>query len=230
MSFDAHVQGNLCPDGFFAMLSVASLSSLSPRRFARPRQIGNTKSRSVSMRTYRFLFVCTFVAALALPAWSQNANQTSANGILGYLNPRTGSFSPLAQPSSDDVLPALTTVGGKFVVNFTITISSTLPTTDVISCGIDSVLVDLGSGFTLLESAAVAATRTGSSAKCTVTLPYSWTLASQTTDMVSLTYSIIVPATAAGAQFPNRTSNHGFATIKVPANGAITPFNLTATI
>jgi len=74
--------------------------------------------------------------------------------------------------------PTGTTGTGKFVVNFTITVASTLPTTDVSACGVTASLLDVGSTFEILESATFAATRSGSTAKFTVTIPYSWTLLS----------------------------------------------------
>jgi len=48
--------------------------------------------------------------------------------------------------------------------------------------------------------------------------------------MMLLSFNIVVPATTAGSQFPNRDSEHGFANIHVPANAATTTFNLTPTI
>lgn len=181
------------------------------------------------MRINKILVVSMCVAACALTAWSQNTNR-AASGIPGYLNPQTGAFSPMRTPSDEVNPPAGMPFTGKFVVNFTITIASTLSNTDVISCGVETLTLDNSSGFSFIEEATVAATRSGSSATCTVTLPYSWTLVSQPTDMVQLTFSLVAPASTAGPRLPNRLSTQTFAMIKVPANGATTTFTLTPTI
>jgi hypothetical protein len=167
------------------------------------------------------------LVALAVCAWGQNPT-ISQSRVPVQIDPTTGQFR-LLQPDVE-VLPLATPITGKFVVNFKITVASTLPATDVISCGVSSTLLDVGSTFEIFETATVAATRSGSTATCTVTLPYSWTLLTSTTDMVLLSYEILAPATTVGSPLPNRSSNHGFANIHVPASGATTTFNLTPTI
>lgn len=180
------------------------------------------------MQHCKTILVSMCLIALATSAWSQSPSFTHGKAPV-QIDPITGQFRMMQ--ADTEIQPfAGTTVTGKFVVNFTITVSSTLSTSDVISCGVTSTLLDTGSTFEILEGATVAATRSGSTAKCTVTIPYSWTLVTSTTDMVLLTFDINVPATTAGSQFPNRFSEHGFANIHVPANGATTTFNLTPTI
>jgi hypothetical protein len=175
------------------------------------------------------------VAALVISAPSATqANQAGfspglANGIPGYLDPRTGEFHPMpAHPASgmQAIIPFAATTG-KFVYNFTITISSTLPTSDVIACQSESTVYDTSSGREFDETAAVAGTRTGSTATCTVDIPYSWTLSS-TTDTVSQTETVTVPDNS--ASLPLRISSQTLAAIKVPASGSTTTTAVKFTI
>jgi len=122
----------------------------------------------------------------------------------------------------------VTTFAGKFVVNFTITVSSAIATTDKVACSVNASLSDniVGGGNFIVEEVEVAGTRSGSTVTCKATLPYSWNLVTPTTDTVSLTYSISsTPGTS-----PFRLSSQGIANIKVPANGATTTETVTATI
>jgi len=189
---------------------------------------------SQKVSTLCLLVVCTLGINLSL--WGQNASAT--RGIPGYMDPRTGIFHALPSPEIQDATveaPAVTTFGGKFVVNFTITVSSTIASTNKIGCEVSASLADVSGTFQnfISETASVAVTRgTASTVTCSVTIPYSWKLASSATDMVSLAYVITSPvevSTVAG-QFPTRTSSAGIATIKVPANGAITTEAVAATI
>ncbi|HEY6372114.1 MAG TPA: hypothetical protein VIX37_16175 [Candidatus Sulfotelmatobacter sp.] len=127
--------------------------------------------------------------------------------------------------------PALTTFGGKFVVNFTVTVSSAISTSAKIACAVAASLEDVSTLNFILENAEVAATRTGSTATCTVDIPYSWKLGSGSTDKVTLTYQIIAPIEATGSSLlPSRLSEQTIGTISVPANGSTTTETVTATI
>lgn len=188
----------------------------------------------LSHKLSTILVVCACFLGMNLSLWGQNA--AASHGILGYLDPRTGVFHSIPHPEVQDAeaeAPALTTFGGKFVATFTITVSSTIASTAKIGCEVSAVLSDAGSGNFIQEGAGSAVTRgTGSTVTCTVNLPYSWKLATGSTDMVSLSYSIQAPvaiSTAAG-EFPNRVSSQSLGTIKVPANGTTTNETITATI
>lgn len=174
------------------------------------------------------------VLGMSYSLWGQNA--TTVQGIRGYLDPRTGVFHALPQPELQDsaVEPAaLTTFGGKIVVNFTITVDSAIASTNKIGCSVTVGLIDTAGLNTITEQAGTAVTRgTGSTVSCSVTIPYSWKLASATTDSVGIQYFITSPvevATPAG-EFPTRTSSQSLPAIKVPVNGATTTETVTATI
>jgi len=159
----------------------------------------------------------------------------AGHGIIGTLDPQTGAFKPLINPTVVEDLeaaPEITTpTTGTFKVNFTITVKSTIPSADVIGCSVTASTIDLTSGHVIEEIAGVAATRAGSSATCTVTIPYSWVLTTPLTDTVSLTYAITSPSGGTGASaFPNRYSYQTISNGKVPVSGATTTINLNATI
>jgi hypothetical protein len=162
---------------------------------------------------------------------AQDASAT--HGILGYLDPKTGAFH-LLPALQDSEPPATTTVTGKIVANFTITVDSTVASTAKIGCEFEATLVDVTTGNTLLETAASAVTRgSGTTVTCTATIPYSWTLGSASTDKVSLSWGIVSPVTtsaSAPSGFPFRLSQHSMGTISVPANGATTTETIAATI
>lgn len=166
---------------------------------------------------------------LNINLWSQSV--PAVNGIRGYLDPHTGIFHSmphLAQDAADVPPPAA--FGGKFVFNFTITVASSLASTAKIICQAAATTDDVASTNLILETAAVTATRSGSTATCTVTIPYSWNLSSASSDRVSLTYQIIAGVPTSATPLATRTSEQSVATISVPANGATTTEAIAATI
>ena len=182
------------------------------------------------MKISRIILVVAFLLGLTHPGWSQQANGAAGRGIPGYLDPRTGEFRPLAQhEAQSEEIEATTPTTGKFVVSFTITISSSIPTADTISCGVTATLFETSTFHTVEELASVAASRTGSTATCTVTLPYSWVLSTPSSDTVNLSYSITVPGTT--VSLPSRTSIQTInGNLKVPGSGSTTNETVTATI
>jgi hypothetical protein len=76
------------------------------------------------------------------------------------------------------------------------------------------------------------ATVNGSTATCTVTLPYSWPLASPSTDTVELSYEIqVFSPTAPYDAYDDRYSEHTInRSLPMPANGATTSIDVTTTI
>jgi hypothetical protein len=213
----------------------SALARRSPRPEARPKN-NSTQWRCIvsqKLSTLCLSFACFLGMTLTL--WGQNA--AAVRGVPGYLNPQAGAF-PLLPHVDDQAVeaPAATTFGGKIVVNFTITVSSAIASTNKIGCNVGLALED-GLGTTsqnlIEETAGTAVTRgTGSTVTCSVTLPYSWKLTTSTTDSVAISYSIQSPVeiTTAAAEYPLRTSIQSIATIKVPLNGATTTETVTTTI
>lgn len=166
---------------------------------------------------------------LNINLWSQSI--PAVNGIRGYLDPHTGIFHSMPHPDLPEAdVPPPTTFGGKFVFNFTITVSSTLASTAKIFCQASATTEDVAALNFIAETASVTATRSGSTATCTVTIPYSWNLTSSSSDKVSLTYSIIAGVSSTTVPVATRTSEQSLKTISVPANGATTTEAIAATI
>jgi hypothetical protein len=189
------------------------------------------------MKFTRFIIACLCTIAFAGTGWSQNGGPSSrARVIPGYINPQTGVFTPLVMGSGEnpEALPAAATkFTGTFVVAFSITVKSSIPTSTPIVCTVDASVVDQSpSTFQIaneiFESANLAATRSSKTASCTVTLPYSWLLSFSSTDTVSLSYILEAQGTTAGSA--GRYSSQDIATIPIPANGATTHENVSATL
>ena len=166
--------------------------------------------------------------------WGQDAIPN--RGIRGYLDPRTGIFHSIPHPDTLDEAsppPAKTIFTGSIVVNFTVTVSSVIASTVPIGCVAGASLFDAGTTNGISEIAGTAVTRgTGTTVACSVTIPYSWGLASATTDTIRVSYSIISPAgfsTPAG-EFPKRAHSTEIAKIKVPVSGTTTTFTVKARI
>ena len=180
------------------------------------------------------ILLCVLACVLGMNGalWGQNA--AAAHGIRGYLDPQTGMFHALPHPATSDAeVPATTTSAGKFVFTFTITVDATIATTAKIVCTATATVEDNltgGSPKIILESASALATRSGTTATCTVNIPYSWNLATASTDSVTLGYMIEAPAEASATTIlPSRTTSvNNFSTIKIPT-ASTTPETVTAT-
>ena len=185
------------------------------------------------LSTFFLLFACFLGMNVSL--WGQSATAKQQHGIRGYLDPQTGTFHTLPLPEVQDGAEQLATplFTGKITVTFTITVSSTIAATTKIGCQVDADVEDAGTGNFISESAASAVVRgSGATVTCKATIPYSWALATQSTDMITMTYSITSPvaiATAAG-EFPLRISTQSLPTIKVPSSGTPTTIAVAATI
>jgi hypothetical protein len=180
------------------------------------------------MKTWKFIIVCACFMGLTLPLWSQQAKEAVKPGILGHLDPRTGAFTPLVQRPLEDeeALEPLTPTTGTLVFNFTISIKSKNLGGDTILCFADASVFETSSLFDAIESASVKATVSGSTAKCTVTIPYSWPLKSASSDTISMSYSV----EASGTSLATRTSSQSLPSIKVPPNGTTTTETIASTI
>jgi hypothetical protein len=176
------------------------------------------------MRISKVLLIC-MCCLLAVPAvWGQAANSQANHGILGYLDPQTGAFRMLPAVDNSVEPPALTTFTG--TINLTITVAvKTTGITNVIctmSVSVDDALTS-GSPRIFGESDTVAATGTGTTRTCKLSIPYSWALSTQASDSMTTDYTVTGAASTTGTTPPIRsTSLSPYDTRKVPANGAIT--------
>ena len=157
--------------------------------------------------------------------WGQNAIPNRA--IRGYLDPRTGIFHSIPHPDTvDEDAPPVTktTFTGSIVMNFTITVSTAFASTAPIACIGEAGLQDTGSTTNIFEVAGTTVTRgSGTTVTCSVTIPYSWALASAATDKLRLSYSVIAPvAFTQTTAFPNRRGSQSLAIMAVPVSGTTT--------
>ena len=177
------------------------------------------------------LFACFLAMNVSL--WGQDA--AAPRGIRGYLDPRTGVFHSIPHWQTPDAAdpPATTTYTGTFVVNFTITVSSAIPSTDQIGCVAGATVLDVAAQNPIVDLAGTAVVRgTGSTITCSVTVPYSWKLASPSSDTVNIGYSVVSPIdfSAPAGQFPRRETTTTLVKIKVPASGTTTTETVKARI
>jgi hypothetical protein len=155
-----------------------------------------------------------------------------------------GSVSAMAQSEESDsaggVVPEATTAPttGTLELTFNITLKSSFPAGSVISC--------LAFAEAVTENTQTAAVRTwaetvigttkvsGSTATCTATIPYSWTLQPAGTGVVNYfagIYDIFVLSESGKAILADRASTSLFAhKVNIPATGAITKYTVAVTI
>ena len=163
------------------------------------------------MKTRSILIgLCLF--GLLASGWSQISTSTVTPGIPGYLDPQTGSFRPM--PVVPDVgvdVYAPSATAGKIVLTLTTTLTTSFPTGEAFSCGLNATVADVISGLTFSDTIFVNATKNGSILSCTVTLPYSWDLVSPTQDVMLVLYTINATN---GTGNPTRVAQHGVASVR----------------
>jgi hypothetical protein len=132
---------------------------------------------------------------------------------------------------------AATTVNsGTISVTLNINIASVNLRSKDISCNVIASVSDVNTSTFesrfATESASVLAAHTSgaSTASCTVTIPYKWTLSSASTDKINIMYTITSPATftTTGGGLPNRYSSQTVANPLVV--GGIKTYTIAATI
>jgi hypothetical protein len=181
------------------------------------------------MRTTKLLMcVCCLIAATT--AWGQSADSRAKQGILGFLDPQTGAFHPVQPAVVDEAeLPAATVFTGTITVTITITVKTTALTT--FSCTAQVSTTDnVGTASPVIygETDTVSATGTGSTRTCKLSIPYAWSLATQSTDNMSTSY--FVNGTGGTTSLTTRSSSRTPLDVrKVPANGSITALTAAVT-
>src|SRR5262249_21233595 len=143
-------------------------------------QLGNQYMKTIALSAAA---AALFGSALLLPVPTE-AQNASTHGIPGYLDPTTGVFSPVVNS-----LPTAATLTrtGKVVVAVTVQIDSSIPKDQQITCNVTIGSSDFP-GITNGASSQSGVIRSGSSGKCTTTIPYIWIVANATTKMnVSVT-------------------------------------------
>ncbi|HEX4770582.1 MAG TPA: hypothetical protein VH351_07125 [Bryobacteraceae bacterium] len=185
-----------------------------------------------------FLFAAMMILTGPMKAQEPaGARPAAPNGILGYLDAKTGAFRPVVRGPGEDSEIAMASVApttGKLVYSFTITVASAISTSQPIACTATASTSETNTttyySKIFDEQATAVATRSGSTATCTVTIPYSWSLSTPTSDSVQLGFVISSTATGTSTAVPSRLSSQSLAAIKVPANGVTTTEVIKVTI
>jgi hypothetical protein len=184
------------------------------------------------MKITKLLLICLCCVMVAPAVWGQAANNATKPGILGYLDPKTGAFRPVPMATDEIVDPAtFTTFTGTITVTLTITVKSTSLT--VFTCMAEVSMEDnlTGSPRGYSESATASATGTGTTRTCKLTVPYAWSLATQTLDSMTTSYFAFGTGTNTTGADTQRTSTLSpLDTRKVPANGTITALVAAVTL
>jgi hypothetical protein len=181
------------------------------------------------MRITKLLLICMCCVMVAPAVWAQTANSQARPGILGYLDPHTGAFRPVPAVAEESIdAPAAATFTGTITLTITVTLKTAGLTSIVCSAEVSvSDGIATASPRFIGESNTVAATGTGTTRTCKLSVPYSWALATQSSDSMSTSYSVIGTTGTTGV--PQRTSTLSpWDTRKVPANGAITALTAAA--
>ena len=144
---------------------------------------------------------------LAVPVPTQAQN--TPTGIPGFLNPATGTFMPRLS-----LTPAAATLkrGGTIVVTISVVINSTIPSNQPISCSATISSTDLAFFNDVFGSGIV--TRSGSTGKCVLRLPYIWEVLNAQTQM-NVSASVQTSGSFGSSQ-PSRSSTRTFAAFPVP--------------
>lgn len=185
------------------------------------------------MKITHLLLICMCCVMVAPAAWGQAANNAVKPGILGYLDPKTGAFRPVPLATDEIVDPAtFTTFGGTVTVTLTITVKSTALTVFTCEANVsveDNISSGVPRGYT--ESATAAATGTGTTRTCKLTIPYAWSLATHASDSMSTLYFAFGSGTSTtGADTSLSSSLISLDTRLIPANGATTALVAAVTL
>lgn len=185
----------------------------------------------MSITKLLLIFMCCVIAVPSV--WGQTTNSQANSGVLGYWDPHTGAFRPAAPPTEEasaEAAAALTTFGGTITVSITITLKTTSITN--VTCSESVSVVDAaatGVPRIFSESNTVAATGTGTTRTCKLSIPYSWGLSTQASDSMTTGYTVLGNTGTTG--LPQRTSTLSpLDTRKVPANGTITALTAAVTL
>jgi hypothetical protein len=198
---------------------------------------------TVKMQKRNVIVPLLILLALGLAPFSfgQLSNQArTSHRTLGYYDPATGAFQPLRPAMDANAVPAVTATTGTLVFKFTITVDSAIPKNGVVGCAADTSISDSSGFYSDEHGSGVATLVSGKTYDCTVTIPYSWTLSSASTDKISITYTMTIDygyqVTATNGTgtlvepVNDRTTEQPFGEISVPTSGTTTTESISVTI
>jgi len=182
----------------------------------------------------------TLAGSAVAPAQSDDPS-TPHRRVFGYQDAQTGEFRPLGRVDPE-LANTTSPTTGTFQLAITIKIASSFPTgtARAIICGANvtensTSLTTFSSAAFYEETASSYATVSGSTATCTVNIPYSWVVpAPSATVMTTIagSYTVEVANTAVTAGPPLlRLTGGDFLSLKaVPTTGAVTKTAISVTI
>jgi hypothetical protein len=175
------------------------------------------------------------LAGLALGlAGSALAQQTPpAKGIPGYLNPKTHTFSARVRPSAAPDATTVKTYTGTLKFEYTIKLDTPVASGQALYCEAAADVEDTTGDEFYEEEAASTAKVSGTTATCTVNIPYSWGLADESADTIGLSYDLVIfptSTTTLDYYYAVREHTSGLPALKVPTSGATTVIPVAATI
>jgi hypothetical protein len=180
--------------------------------------------------------------AESAPATAQAAATETHEKTLGYQDAQTGVFHPIAHVVPDATITPTT---GKYEINFTVTVDSTLPKGATINCQVDlSEISEIVTGTTggvvsykEVGTTSVAAPSTGGKVTCSVVIPYSWLIPAATTttkvmNEVSASYTVTAyaPASTTISESTITGIRSSSSTVPIPATLPTTGANTTAAV
>lgn len=155
------------------------------------------------------------VVALAGSALSLPATTNAASTVAGYLNPVNGTFTPAAtQAQLAATAAAALTRTGIITVIMTIQFGADIPAAQQLTCSISIGSSDFP-GISNSASASAGVIRTGKTGKCTMVIPYNWTVASAKT-MMSVNFASVSTGQFGSGDVTSRSASTSFTAFAVP--------------
>ena len=170
--------------------------------------------------------------AFMLTGAAMAQQSTKPDQVPGFYNPKTHTFQVKIQPQVDPEAAAPKVYTGTLSYDVTVKLVTPVASGQELVCSATALVEDVGGTGYYEETASTTAKVSGSTATCTVLIPYSWSLADGATDTVGISYSLeILPTTSSAAlAFTSRDHTSELAPIKVPATGTTTAIPISATI
>lgn len=167
--------------------------------------------------TVRSVSLCAAMSCAMLASAAASAAGPQKGHIPGFLDARTGQFvvQPQIAPQADADPLAVGTYSGTLSLRINISLKSSVPADWPIHCSQSSTVVDV-TGISIVNQKTVKATRSGSTASCTVNINYAW-LINNTNAQILTTYGVTTLGNSSVLE--NIDVFGSLAPIAVPANG-----------
>ena len=189
-------------------------------------------------------FGCGLLTAAASSAAYAQETATPPKKIFGYLDPKTGTFKAANTQVRPDASTTPATTG---TVSLTISIklATVFPAKSTIACGMEVSALSLTENTSTgavsdgewLETASSPATISGSTATCTVKIPYAWVLpaagtsgTTTTTNTLTADFQVTVSNATAAVTVLRTSEQQLIAGEKVPATGTVSSYTANVTL